>query len=116
MRRQNKYYAEKCKIKGVGFDSKKEAQRYTQLQLLLKSGQICDLQRQVKYILIPTQRDENGKLVEREMSYIADFVYKENGKEVVEDVKGYKEGAAYRIFSLKRKLMLYVHGIRVKEV
>lgn len=114
--KQNKYYAQKCKIKGAVFDSHKEAQRYAELQILLKAGQICDLQRQKKYILIPSQRDENGKLIEREVSYVADFVYKENGKEVVEDVKGYKEGAAYRIFSIKRKLMLWVHGIRVREV
>ena len=114
--KQNKYYAQKCKIKGVEFDSRKEAQRYAELQILLKAGQICDLGRQKKYILIPSQRDENGKLIEREVSYVADFVYKENGKEVVEDVKGYKEGAAYRIFSIKRKLMLWVHGIRVREV
>lgn len=113
---RNKYYAQKCKINGTTFDSRKEARRYAELQILLKSGQICDLQRQKKYILIPLQRDENGKLIEREISYVADFVYKENGKEVVEDVKGYKEGAAYRIFSIKRKLMLYVHGIRVREI
>jgi hypothetical protein len=114
--KNNKYYAQKCKINGSVFDSRKEAQRHQVLLLLQKSGQICDLERQKKYILIPTQRDENGKLIERELSYIADFVYKENGKEVVEDVKGYKEGAAYRIFSIKRKLMLSVHGIRVREV
>lgn len=35
---------------------------------------------------------------------------------IVEDVKGYKDGGAYRIFSIKRKLMLYIHHIRVKEV
>ena len=114
--KQNKYYAQKRKINGTVFDSKKEAQRYAELQLLLKTGQICELERQKKYILIPTQRDEDGKLIEREISYVADFVYKENGKEVVEDVKGYKEGAAYRIFTIKRKLMLWVHGIRVREV
>lgn len=114
--KQNKYHAQKCKINGSVYDSKKEAQRYQVLTLLQKSGQICDLERQRKYILIPTQRDENGKLIERELSYVADFVYKENGNEVVEDVKGYKEGAAYRIFAIKRKLMLSVHGIRVREV
>jgi hypothetical protein len=98
---KNKYYAQKCKIKGVEFDSRKEAQRYQVLLLLQKAGQISELQTQIKYILIPAQRDENGKLIEREVSYIADFVYKENGREVVEDVKGYKEGAAYRIFAIK---------------
>ena len=113
---KNKYHAQKCKIKGTVFDSKKEARRYAELQILLKVGQICDLERQKKYILVPAQRDESGTLIEREVSYVADFVYKENGKEVVEDVKGYKEGAAYRIFAIKRKLMLYIHGIRIREV
>lgn len=113
---KNKYNAQKCKIRGSVFDSLKEGQRYQVLTLLQKSGQICDLQRQKKYVLIPAQRDENGKLIEREVSYVADFVYTENGKEVVEDVKGYKEGAAYRIFAIKRKMMLYIHGIRVREV
>jgi hypothetical protein len=113
---KNKYNAQKCKIKGTEFDSRKEAQRYQVLLLLQKSGQICDLQRQKKYVLIPSQRDEDGKLIERELSYVADFVYTENGKEVVEDVKGYKEGAAYRIFVIKRKLMLERYGIRIREV
>ena len=116
MRRQNKYYAQKCKINGSVYDSKKEAQRYAELQILLKARLICDLRRQVKYILIPTQRDEDGKLIEKECSYVADFVYKQDGKTVVEDVKGYKDGAAYRIFTIKRKLMLQVHGIRVREI
>lgn len=114
--KKNKYNAQKCKINGSVYDSRKEAQRYQVLLLLQKSGQISDLERQKKYVLIPAQRDEDGKLIEREVAYVADFVYKENGKEVVEDVKGYKEGASYRIFAIKRKLMLYIHGIRIREV
>jgi hypothetical protein len=55
-------------------------------------------------------------LLEREISYVADFVYYENGQLVVEDVKGYKKGPAYAVFVMKRKLMLKVYGIRVKEV
>lgn len=113
---RNKYYAQKCKINGSVYDSKKEAQRYAELQILLKAGLIFELRRQVKYILIPTQRDEDGKLIERECSYVADFVYEQDGNTIVEDVKGYKDGAAYRIFGIKRKLMLYTHGIRVREV
>lgn len=66
-------------------------------------------------MLIPAQRDETGKLIEREVSYVADFQYIQDGKKVVEDVKGYKRGAAYQLFTIKRKLML-LQGIRVKEV
>ena len=127
--KRNKYYAEKCKINGSVFDSKREARRYTQLQLLQRAGQICDLQRQVKFILVPAQYEtyerygknrrrlkDGQRLLEREVAYIADFVYFENGEKVVEDTKGYKKGTAYDLFTIKRKLMLSVHGIRVREI
>lgn len=91
-------------------DSRKEANRWSQLLLLEKAGVISDLKRQVRYELIPKQEGE------RAVYYVADFEYIENGKKVVEDVKGYKEGLAYRVFAIKRKLMLYVHGIKVKEI
>ena len=117
-------------IKTGGFDSRKEARRYNELLLLMKVGIIQDLKTQVKYELIPAQyesyerygkngkRLEDGKrLVERKVEYIADFVYVDStGKTVVEDVKGYKEGVAYNLFVIKRKLMLYIHGIKIKEV
>ena len=121
-----KYGNRKVTVGGITYDSAKEARRHQELKLLERAGIITDLKRQIKFILIPTQREPDtistkgrvkpGKVLERELSYIADFVYKENGKEIVEDVKGYKEGAAYRIFAIKRKLMLSVHGIRVREV
>ena len=127
--KRNKYYAEKCKINGSVFDSKREARRYTQLQLLQRAGQICDLQRQVKFILVPAQYEtyerygknrrrlkDGQRLLEREVAYIADFVYFENGEKVVEDTMGYKKGTAYDLFTIKRKLMLSVHGIRVREI
>lgn len=110
----NKYGAKKVVIGGEVFDSKKEFNRWCELRLLERSGKISDLKRQVKYTLIPAQRDKEGKLVEREVSYIADFEYIENGQKIVEDVKGYKRGAAYQLFTIKRKLML-LKGIRIKE-
>lgn len=117
----SKYHNRKVKTyDGNVHDSRKEAVRWMQLKLLERAGQITELKRQVKFVLIPSQygTDENGKkkLLEREASYIADFVYMENGKKVVEDVKGYKGGGAYSVFSIKRKLMLQVYGIRIKEV
>lgn len=111
----NKYGARKIKAPdGQVFDSQKEFNRWGVLKLLERVGKISDLKRQVKYVLIPAQKLE-GKLVEREVSYIADFEYMEDGKKIVEDVKGYKRGAAYQLFTIKRKMMLYMHGIRVKE-
>ena len=108
----SKYHAKKTLVDGIVFDSQKEAKRYVALKMMEKSGLIKDLCRQVKYVLIPTQR-EYGKVVERECAYIADFVYKDSlGNLVVEDVKGIRTDA----YKIKRKLMLSVHGIRIKEV
>lgn len=122
----SKYFSRKVVRDGINFDSAKEAGRYMQLRLLERAGKITDLQTQVKFVLIPAQREPDvigprggvtkGKLLEREVCYVADFVYRENGVQVVEDVKGYKGSTAYDMFVVKRKLMLYVHGIRVKEV
>ena len=124
----SKYHSKKVSWGELKFDSRKEYQRYCELLLLEKAGKISDLQMQVKFLLLPAQYEtlprygKNGKqlkgrkkLIEREVSYIADFVYKLNGETVVEDVKGYKGGSAYSIFALKRKLMLHVHGIRIRE-
>lgn len=110
----NKYGAKKVVVNGEVFDSKKEYYRWCDLRLLERAGKISDLKRQVKYVLIPAQR-EVGKLIEREVSYIADFEYIQDGKKIVEDVKGYKRGAAYQLFSIKRKMMLRYLGITVKE-
>lgn len=113
---QTKYHNQKIIVDGELFDSKKEALRWRQLKSLEKIKAISNLQRQVKYTLIPSQKDENGKVIEQKCSYIADFVYHQNGQIVVEDVKGYRKGGAYAVFAIKRKLMLYKYGIRVKEV
>lgn len=111
---------------GIVHDSIKELRRWKELQLLERAGLIKDLKRQVKFVLIPAQREQGtigkrgglkqGKLIERELSYIADFVYTENGKMVVEDAKGYKGGTVYALFVIKRKMMLYVHKIQVREI
>lgn len=108
----SKYNSKKIVVDGQKFDSKKEARRYQELLLLEKAGEIKNLCRQVKFVLIPSQRDENGKVVERECSYKADFTYEEGIKTVVEDVKGYRT----KEYIIKRKLMLYQYGIRIREV
>lgn len=106
----SKYHSRKVTIDGITFDSRKEARRYSELLLLERTGAIQNLQRQVKYELIPAQRVD-GKVAERACSYIADFVYEQNGRQIVEDTKGFKT-PEYR---LKKKLLLYFHGIVVKE-
>lgn len=109
----NKYGNRKILVDGIMFDSAKEARRYAELLLLEKSGEISNIERQVRYILVPAQKGEDGKVIERQMSYVADFRYTDkNGHTVVEDVKGMKT----EVYKLKKKLMLYFHGIEVKEV
>ena len=118
----SKYGAKKTLVDGMEFDSKKEAKRYTELKCLEEAGTIQNLRMQVKFVLIPAQREPDsigkrggkiqGKLLEREVSYIADFVYEENGNVIVEDAKGMRT----KEYILKRKMMLYVHGIRIKEI
>lgn len=102
----NKYGARKVTAPdGQVFDSVKEYHRWGMLRLLERAGRISDLKRQVSYELIPKQKGE------RACNYVADFTYMEDGKLVVEDCKGFRT-PEYR---LKRKLMLWVHGIRIKE-
>ena len=107
----SKYHSKKTYVNGIEFDSRKEARRYTDLSLLERAGIISELQRQVKFELLPSQRID-GKVVERPVSYVADFVYKKDGETVVEDTKGVKT----KDYIIKRKLMLYIHGIRIAEV
>ena len=76
------------------------------LRILERAGKISNLQRQVKYELIPKQDGE------RACTYVADFVYIDaNGETVVEDTKGVRTDA----YKIKRKLMLWVHQIKIKE-
>ena len=113
----SKYGNKKVEVNGITFDSKREAKRYMELNALERAGEIQNLRRQVKYLLIPSQRID-GKVVEREVTYIADFQYEQNGETIVEDVKGYRNpsSAGYAKFVIKRKLMLSVWGIRIREV
>lgn len=123
---ENKYNNRKVVILGENFDSQKEADRWAQLKLMERAGSITDLQRQVKFVLIPAQREvirlkngdiKSGKVIEKEASYKADFVYTDTatGERVVEDVKS-EITSKNQTYVLKRKLMLQVYGIRVHEI
>ena len=107
----SKYKAKKTKVDGITFDSKKEAERYRQLKMLENARHISDLELQKKFVLIPSQKVD-GKIKERECSYRADFTYIEDGRQIVEDTKGFKTDS----YIIKRKLMLERHGIEVKEI
>lgn len=108
---RNKYGNHRVAFDKEKFDSKKESRRAFELDMLQNAGEIYNLRRQVKFVLIPAQRI-GGKVVERECSYIADFVYEKDGQTIVEDVKGYKTPE----YVIKRKLMLYMHCIRINEI
>lgn len=122
----SKYHARKVTVDGIVFDSKREAKRYSELKLMEQAGVITDLRRQVKFVLIPAQRGPSpgifkkgahkgepkpGKVLESECAYIADFVYYNGSEMIVEDAKGLRT----KDYVIKRKLMLYQHGIRVRE-
>lgn len=107
----NKYHNKKTRTSdGVEHDSKKEARRWMELQLQQRAGLIADLKRQVRFELIPSQEGE------RACHYIADFVYSDlqAGKVVVEDVKS-EATRKDKAYIIKRKLMLYLKGIKIHE-
>lgn len=110
-----KYNNKKVIFEGITFDSKKEMRRFSELKYLEMAGEISNLELQKEYILIPPQYEViNGKKksLERAVKYKADFVYTQDGKTVVEDVKGMKT----KDYIIKRKLMLYIYGIQIKEM
>ena len=120
-----KYKNQKVVVDGIQFDSKKEANRWLKLKDLERYGRITDLQRQVKFTLVPAIREVVGytkkgkpieRCVERAVTYTADFVYKNSaGETIVEDTKSYIT-AKDNTYVIKRKLMRYVHGIELREV
>lgn len=114
---RSKYGARKTVVDGIIFDSKKEANRYRELKLLERAGEICCLRLQVPFELIPAQYEETGdvytkgknkgkpkrgKCIEKAVTYIADFVYYNSDATVrtVEDVKGMRTP----VYIIKRKL------------
>ncbi len=122
-----KYHNKRKKVDNIIFQSRKEAQRYCELRLLEKAGKISSLELQKVFELIPAQYEtsaefytkgknkgerKKGKCIEKAVTYKADFVYiDENGYTVVEDTKGFKT----KDYVIKRKLMLFVYGIRIIE-
>lgn len=121
-----RYKAKKTVVDGIKFDSKKEAERYLELKELEKKGEISNLVLQEKFMLIPTQcepstftktgKEKRGKVIERALTYTADFSYYDSeGNYIVEDVKPSKKFLP-KEYVIKRKLMLWFHNIRIKEV
>jgi ribosomal protein S8 len=110
-----KYRNNKVVIDGIEFDSRKEAQRWAVLKLMLAAGQISDLQRQVAFELAPAARLLGDSKMKPAIRFIADFTYLRDGEIVIEDTKSIatKNLPVYRI---KKHLMKTVHGLDVHEV
>jgi hypothetical protein len=118
----SKYNSRKAVVDGITFDSGREAERYAQLKLLQKAGKISGLSMQVRFDLLPAQFEETcgefytkgqkkglpkrGKCIEKAVTYIADFVYCENGRMIVEDAKGCRT----KDYIIKRKLFRWRYG------
>lgn len=120
-----KYHSHKVEVDGHKFDSVHEKNRYLELKIMERAGMIHGLELQKKFQLIPAQREPDtigkrggkhkGKVIEKGVAYFADFAYyTADGDLVVEDAKS--DATKTTEYIIKRKLMLYVHGIRVKEV
>lgn len=99
----SKYFNKKTIYKGVVYDSKKEARRAYELEILQRSGHICNLERQRRFEL--QQSFKIGNKTERAITYIADFYYFDNKEHiwVAEDTKGFRTD----VYKIKRKLFLY---------
>jgi len=107
----SKYHNRKTEVDGITFDSKHEALRWVELKYMQRAGMISDLKRQVRFQLVPPIR-KDGKVVQRAVDYVADFTYQQNGNLVVEDAKGMKTD----VYKIKKKLMLWLKNVEVKEV
>lgn len=112
---RNKYGAKKTEIDGIRFDSRHEAERYIELRYMERAHLISDLELQRTFTLIGPQKDKAGKIIEHPVKYVADFVYKDaDGQTVVEDTKS--PATRTPAYVIKRKLMLSIYGLRIKEV
>lgn len=107
--RGSKYNAKKAVVDGIELDSAKEAKRYVKLRDMESAGKIHGLCLQVPFELLPSFECDGVKY--RGMKYIADFVYSRDGKQVVEDCKGFKTAE----YKMKKKLMAYINHVNIEE-
>ena len=106
--------SKKFEWNGEVFTSNKEFDRYQELLCLQGAGKIRNLERRVELPLLPSQRDENGYVIERAVGIVVDFTYFdiEQDRTILEDAKEYRS----KEYILKRKMMLYLNHIVVHEV
>lgn len=102
----NKYSAIKTEVDGLIFDSRREATRYQELTIMQRQGLIRDLRLQVPFVFTHNEV--------KICTYVADFCYRENGVEVVEDAKS--KPTKTRLYIVKRNLMKAFYGLEIREV
>lgn len=105
---RHKFNAKRTVVDGITFDSKAEANRYGQLRMLQKAGEIEALELQPKFPLIV-----NGVKVG---TYIADFRYRRvkgvsHSLTVIEDTKGVRTP----VYNLKKKIVRAQYDIEITE-
>ena len=110
---RRKYNNQPTERNGIRFDSRKEADRYEELMLLQKAGEIAELKLQPQFTLQESYVTPEGERI-RAIRYVADFSYWREGELVVEDVKS--KATATAQYKMKKKLMQERFGISVKEV
>jgi len=93
----NKYRNQKVMLDGELFDSKGEADRWSQLRLLERARVVQSISRQPRFIM-----SVNGCEI---CELRADFAYYESGRQIIEDFKGMMTTE----FRLKLKLFKALH-------
>ncbi len=114
-RKKPKFRNKKVVLNGTTFDSRKEAKRFRELQILERAGEISELQTQYAFVLAESVKFSNEPRKKPALRYVADFVYIKNGCQVVEDVKS-KISRSLAEYRIKKHLMMSVHGIEILEV
>ena len=115
MKKPSKYNNRKVELDGFTFDSQKEARRYSELKLLVRVGEISELELQKSFVLAESVKFNNEPRAKPAIRYVADFAYMENGVMIVEDVKS-KATKSLPVYRMKKHLMKSVHGIEIQEI
>ena len=115
MKKPSKYNNRKVELDGFTFDSQKEARRYTELKLLVRVGEISELELQKSFVLVESVKFNNEPRAKPAIRYVADFAYMENGVMIVEDVKS-KATKSLPVYRMKKHLMKSIHDIEINEI
>ena len=115
MKKPSKYNNRKVELDGFTFDSQKEARRYSELKILVRVGEISELELQKSFVLAESVKFNNEPRAKPAIRYVADFAYMENGVMIVEDVKS-KATKSLPVYRLKKHLMKSIHGIEIQEI